>query len=62
MAKLGDPSFSFASVWNSISNDIRCASSVLSFKSILKHTYFVQLTKIDFFILISVYVYILQTF
>ena len=35
---LGDCSFSFASssVWNSISNDVRCAPSLSSFKSRLK--------------------------
>ena len=38
MATLGDRSFSFASssVWNSIPNDVRCAPSLLSFKSRLK--------------------------
>ena len=36
-ATLGDRSFSFASsVWNSISNDVRCAPSLSSFKSRLK--------------------------
>ena len=37
-ATLGDRSFSFASssLWNSISNDIRCAPSLSSFKSRLK--------------------------
>ena len=37
-ATLGDRSFSFASssVWNSIPNDVRCAPSLLSFKSRLK--------------------------
>ena len=37
-ATLGDRSFSFASssVWNSISNDVRCAPSLSSFKSCLK--------------------------
>ena len=37
-AKLGDRSFSFASssVWNSITNDVRCAPSLSSFKSRLK--------------------------
>ena len=42
-ATLGDRSFSFASssVWNSIPNDVRCASSLSSFKSRLK-TYFIR--------------------
>ena len=37
-ATLGDRSFSFASssVWNSIPNDVRCASSLSSFMSRLK--------------------------
>ena len=37
-ATLGDRSFSFASssVWNSIPNDVRCAPSLSSFKSLLK--------------------------
>ena len=37
-ATLGDHSYSFASssVWNSIPNDVRCAPSLLSFKSRLK--------------------------
>ena len=37
-ATLGDHSFSFASssVWNSIPNDVRCATSLSSFKSRLK--------------------------
>ena len=37
-ATLGDRSFSFASsfVWNSITNDVRCAPSLSSFKSRLK--------------------------
>ena len=33
---LGDRSFSLASVWNSIPNDVRCAPSLLSSKSRLK--------------------------
>ena len=35
-AALGDRSFSFASVWDSISNDVRCAPSLSSSKSCLK--------------------------
>ena len=35
-ATLGDCSFSFSSVWNSIPNDVRCAPSLSSFKSCLK--------------------------
>ena len=37
-ATLGDSSFSFASssVWNSIPNDVRCAPSLSSYKSLLK--------------------------
>ena len=31
-ATLGDRSFSFSSVWNSIPNDVRCAPSLSSFK------------------------------
>ena len=47
-ATLGDRSFSFASssVWNSIPNDVRCASSLSSFMSRLK-TYLFRSVYID---------------
>ena len=47
-ATLGDRSFShaFPSVWNSISNDVRCAPSLSSFKSCLK-TYLFRSVYID---------------
>ena len=47
-ATLGDHSFSFASssVWNSVPNDVRCAPSLLSFKSRLK-TYLFRSVYID---------------
>ena len=35
-ATLGDRSFSFSSIWNSIPNDVRCAPSLSSSKSRLK--------------------------
>ena len=46
-ATLGDHSFSFASssVWNSIPNDVRCASSLSSFKSRLKTYLFCSVYK-----------------
>ena len=46
-ATLGDRSFSFASssVWNSISNDVRCAPSLSSFKSRLKTYLFCSVYK-----------------
>ena len=46
-ATLGDRSFSFASssVWNSIPNDVRCASSLSSFKSRLKTYLFCSVYK-----------------
>ena len=46
-ATLGDRSFSFASssVWNSISNDVRCAPSLSSCKSCLKTFLFCSLYK-----------------
>ena len=46
-ATLGDRSFSFASssVWNSIPNDVRCASSLSSFKSCLKTYLFCSVYK-----------------
>ena len=48
-ATLGDRSFSFASssVWNSIPNDVKCAPSLSSFKSRLRHTCFIQFTKTE---------------
>ena len=47
----GDWSFSFASssVWNSISNDVRCAPSLSSFKSGLKTYFFDQFTKTELY-------------
>ena len=47
-ATFGDRSFSFASssVWNSIPNDVRCAPSLSSFKSLLK-TYLFRSLYID---------------
>ena len=44
-ASLGDRSFSFASVWNSIPNDLRCAPSLSSFKSRLKTYLFCSVYK-----------------
>ena len=44
-ATLGDRSFSSSSVWNSIPNDVRCAPSLLSFKSCLKTYLFCSVYK-----------------
>ena len=45
-ATFGDRSFSFASsVWNSIPNDVRCATSLSSFKSRLKTYFFCSVYK-----------------
>ena len=50
-ATLGDHSFYFApsSVWNSIQNDVRCAPSLSSSKSRLRHTCLVQFTKSELY-------------
>ena len=56
-ATLGDPPFSFASsyIWNSITNDVRCAPSLSSSKSCLK-TYLFRLVYKDLTLsLITVY-------
>ena len=56
-ATLRDHSIYFASysVWNSIPNDVRCAPSLWSFKSYLKHTFFIQFTKTELSLL-SLYI------
>ena len=49
-ATLGDRSFSFSSVWNSIPDDVRCAPSLSSFKSRLKTYLFFQLSKTELYL------------